>query len=67
MLFAAVIEASPKFLPAKPSQSVAAAALALKTTAPMAIAIQGAARLGVTVGTFRSLVAFIKLFALSAQ
>jgi hypothetical protein len=62
-LFAAVIEAPPKFLPTNPSQSVAAAPPALKITAPMAIAVRVDARRGATIGTFRSLVAFVKLLA----
>jgi hypothetical protein len=53
-LVAADIVASPKFLPAKPWQSAAAALPAPKARAPLTIAVQAAARLGTTFDMFRS-------------
>jgi hypothetical protein len=61
-LVAADIVASPKFLPAKPWQSAAAALPTPKARAPLTIAVQAAVRLGTTFDMFRSRVAFIELF-----
>jgi hypothetical protein len=66
-LVAADIVASPKFLPAKPWQSAAAALPTPKARAPLTIAVQAAVRLGTTFDMFRSRVAFIELFATESR
>jgi hypothetical protein len=66
-LVAADIVASPKFLPAKPWQSAAAALPTPKARAPLTIAVQAAVRLGTTFDMFRSRVAFIELFGTESR